>query len=149
MTEKYKPHAFLTADCIVIASGKIALVKRGNEPFKGMWALPGGFVNEGETFKEAAARELEEEVGLNIKDILKYSSQKDLIQVSPVFDRPDRDPRGRSITMGFMIEINDTLPLKALDDAAESDWFDLNELPELAFDHRDIIFAALKMWKSN
>lgn len=132
------PRPAVTADCVVIGSAAdssryVLLIQRGNEPYKGCWALPGGFMDMDETLEQCALRELKEETGLTPSgDITELKS----------FSTVDRDPRGRTITVAFLIE----MPLaeaKGGDDAADARWFPLNELPPLAFDHDEIIKEAL------
>ena len=132
------PRPAVTADCVVIGSAAdssryVLLIQRGNEPYKGCWALPGGFMDMDETLEQCALRELKEETGLTPSgDITELKS----------FSTVDRDPRGRTITVAFLIEMPLT-EAKGGDDAAEARWFPLNELPSLAFDHDEIIKEAL------
>ena len=132
------PRPAVTADCVVIgraadSSRYVLLIRRGNEPYKGCWALPGGFMNMDETLEQCALRELKEETGLTPSgDITELKS----------FSTVDRDPRGRTITVAHLIEMPLT-EVKGADDAAEAQWFPLNELPPLAFDHDEIIKEAL------
>jgi 8-oxo-dGTP diphosphatase len=113
----------------------ILLVKRGSEPFKGMWALPGGFVDEGEPLEDAARRELKEETGLEVNDLRQFYT----------FGDPDRDPRFRSVSVAHFAMLKPgSAPAKAGSDAEEVKWFPATELPDLAFDHSKIIAAALK-----
>lgn len=114
---------------------KVLLIKRGNDPFKGSYALPGGFPEMDELLVEAAKRELFEETGL--KDI-------ELKQLY-AFDAIDRDPRGRNISIAFVgyTELSNC-KLKAGDDASEAQWFPVDDLPQLAFDHERVINRAKK-----
>lgn len=118
--------------------GEVLLIQRGNYPFKDHWALPGGFVDAGETTAEAAARELREETGIDIP-------AADL-RLMTVADKPGRDPRGHAISIVYVAvapkDADDML--SAGDDAADTRWVHLNDLPHLdiAFDHRDILTAA-------
>ncbi|MEU1663589.1 NUDIX hydrolase [Streptomyces sparsogenes] len=116
-------------------SGHVLLVERGWPPHAGKWALPGGHANRGETSREAGARELGEETGVHVK-------AKDLRQIG-VFDHPDRDPRGRYVTVAYLAVVPANTPIVAMDDAADARWWPLNALPELAFDHADILAAAM------
>ncbi|RLD47116.1 MAG: NUDIX hydrolase [Bacteroidetes bacterium] len=134
-TEKkycYKyPRVATTVDAAVIIENRILLIKRGNEPFKDKWALPGGFVETDETLLEAAKRELEEETGVEINDLQQFRT----------YDAINRDPRHRTISTVFLsIDSSDrTLELNAGDDAAEALWWNINALPQLAFDHQKIV----------
>ncbi|MBQ8713919.1 MAG: NUDIX hydrolase [Prevotella sp.] len=136
-TYKY-PRPAVTADCVVITKEKeprVLLIERGFEPFKGCWALPGGFMNMDETTEQCAIRELEEETGLRVNDL----------QQIDTFSKVDRDPRGRTITVAYLIRIDEAVPVTGLDDAAKAAWFPLSTLPPLAFDHADIMAKAIKM----
>ena len=109
---------------------KVLLVKRGIEPFKGKWAIPGGFIQINESLEDAAKRELLQETG--IKNI--YMEQL------YTFGDPKRDPRERVVTVAYMALIpNENLKLRATTDAADVTWFSIKSLPELAFDHNKII----------
>ena len=118
----------LTADGAIIKEGKILLIERKNEPFKGKWALPGGFVEYGEKVEDAVVREVSEETGLDTK----------IIDIVGVYSDPTRDPRGHIVTVVYLLDILDG-ELKGSDDAADAKFFDLNDLPELAFDHNIIL----------
>lgn len=121
------------ADCIIIApegiKKKILLIKRGNDPFKGKWALPGGFVEMEEDLEDSARRELAEETGIALQSLKQFAA----------YGKPGRDPRGRNISVVYYHISENPLHATAGDDAAESCWFELNDLPELAFDHKEII----------
>ena len=138
-TYDYARPAF-TCDTVVFAgpasARKVLLVLRGAEPFRGHWALPGGFIDEGERVVEAARRELAEETGL--------IWEGPLVPVG-AFGDPDRDPRGWNVSAVYLADIGlDTPTVVGGDDAADAAWFFTDELPtELAFDHSDIIAAAL------
>lgn len=130
------PRPMLTADCMVVNDRKeILLVRRGNDPFKDCWALPGGFMEMDETIERCAVRELEEETGLHV-------SEQD-IKLIGVYSAPDRDPRGRTVTAAFFLTLSHSatqIPsIAAGDDAAEVRWWPLNALPPLAFDHAEIV----------
>lgn len=113
---------------------KILLIKRELEPFKDKWAIPGGFVLEGETLEQAAKRELSEET--NVKDIY--------LEQLYSFGDPNRDPRGWVITIAYYALISsDNLNILASTDAKDVKWFSVNKLPELAFDHDKILQTAL------
>jgi len=131
------PRPAVTADCIVItkeAEPKVLLIERGGEPFKGCWALPGGFMNMDETTEQCAFRELEEETGLKIGEVHQIGA----------YSRVDRDPRGRTITVAYLAVVDAPIAVKGQDDAAKAQWFPLSALPELAFDHADIMRDAVK-----
>jgi 8-oxo-dGTP diphosphatase len=116
---------------------EVLLIRRANEPFRGSWALPGGFVEMDEDVPDAASRELREETGLEIRP-------EELVEVG-VFGRPGRDPRGRTISVVYAARVSAGGGcVRAGDDAAEAEWFDAGALPELAFDHADVIPAALR-----
>ena len=123
----------LTVDGAVLKEEKILLIKRKNRPFKGKWALPGGFVEYGEKTEDAVVREVFEETGLKTKI-------KDLVGV---FSDPDRDPRGHTISVVYLLEICGGR-LKSGDDASDAKFFRLKELPELSFDHEVIIGDVLR-----
>jgi len=124
---KYKTPS-LTVDGIILEEKKILLIQRKNQPFKDKWALPGGFVEYGEKTEDAVTREVFEETGLNTKI-------KNLIGV---YSDPNRDPRGHTVTVVYNLETSGG-SLKASDDASKAEFFDLKDLPDLAFDHDVII----------
>ncbi len=117
----------VAADALIVKEGKIVLIRRGNEPFEGKWALPGGFVDAGESVEEACVREAKEETGLDVQ-------VKELVGV---FSKPERDPRG-TVGVAFLCEVMGG-KMKGGDDAREAAWFLLDGLPDLAFDHKEII----------
>jgi 8-oxo-dGTP diphosphatase len=122
--------------CGPSAARRVLLVKRGCEPFEGSWALPGGFVDEGERPVEAARRELAEETGVIWEGAM--------IPVG-AFGDPGRDPRGWTVSAVYLADIGlEEVQVAPGDDAAEARWFFADEMPEpLAFDHADIVAAAL------
>ena len=125
------PRPMLTADCMVTnLQGEILLVKRGNEPFKGCWALPGGFMEMEETIEHCAVRELEEETGLKIGE--------SEVRLIGIYSAPGRDPRGRTVTAAYAVNAG-SAEIVAGDDAAEVRWWPLDALPPLAFDHAEIV----------
>ena len=142
MTYTYKyPRPAVTADCIVItkeAEPKVLLIQRGDEPFKGAWAFPGGFMNMDETTEECAFRELEEETGLKVSTIHQIGA----------YSKVDRDPRGRTITVAYLAIVDSPLNVKGQDDAANAAWFPITDLPHLAFDHYDIMHDAVILYGS-
>lgn len=124
-----------TADVVVTTTdGRVLLIERGWPPHKGAWALPGGHVDPGETSLAAAARELAEEAGV-------YATQAELVQIG-VWDAPDRDPRGRYVTVAYHLEVVSGTPIEAGDDATNARWWPLSALPPLAFDHAAILDAV-------
>ena len=140
MSYVYKyPRPAVTADCIVFSrypKPQVLLIRRGNEHFKGEWAFPGGFLNMDETVQECARRELEEETGLVVQDI----------HLVGVYSRPGRDPRGHTVTPAFLSIMDYPLDVCGGDDAAQAQWFPLNQLPVLAFDHGEIISDAMRLF---
>ena len=123
----------LTVDAIIPYRGKIVVIRRRNEPFKGYYALPGGIVEYGETVEEAVLREVKEETGLDVK----------IHKLVGVYSDPNRDPRGHFVSICFI-----TLPvggeLKAGSDAKDIALFSLDNIPKLAFDHNKMIEDAKK-----
>jgi 8-oxo-dGTP diphosphatase len=117
-----------TVDAAIVDSGKIVLIKRVNPPFKDCWALPGGFVDVGETVEAACVREAKEETSLDVE----------ILRLVGVYSDPKRDPRGHTVGIVFLCKACGGV-LKAADDAKEAGWFDLNGLPKLAFDHERIV----------
>ena len=117
-----------TVDALIIENEKIVLIKRGTEPFRGKWALPGGFVDSGETAEGACVREAKEETGLEVK----------VEKLVGVFSEPGRDPERGTIAVAYFCSMGGG-ELKGGDDAQKAEWFPLEELPELAFDHKKII----------
>ncbi|TXF88889.1 NUDIX hydrolase [Neolewinella aurantiaca] len=132
------PRPSVTVDIVVYGYDggkqlKMLLIERGGEPFKGHWALPGGFVDLDEDLETAALRELEEETG--VKDLF--------VEQLYTYGAVNRDPRGRVISVAYFSLVNlQDHPAVASSDATKAEWFPLNELPELAFDHSDIIKKA-------
>lgn len=128
----------VTVDSVVFCTAgkenKVLLIQRGQEPFQGQWALPGGFLEEEETLESGAKRELEEETGIRMQGLLEVGA----------FGEPGRDPRGRTISVAFWGVLGSEKSLKAADDAAEARWFPVDELPPLAFDHKRILQAAME-----
>lgn len=135
-TYKY-PHPALTADCVVFGIDNhelfVLLVERGNEPFKGTWAFPGGFMNMDETAEECAIRELQEETGLQIDGLRQIGA----------FSAVHRDPRERVVSVVFYA-FSPMSVVKGGDDAHQAKWFPVSKVPQLAFDHDEILSAALQ-----
>lgn len=138
-TYKY-PHPALTADCVVFGFDgkdlKILLIERGNEPCKGCWAFPGGFMNIDETIEQCARRELEEETGLKLAKIEQFHT----------FSEVNRDPRERVVTVAFFALVKQA-EVKGGDDAARAQWFPIKDIPQLAFDHDNILRHAQRTLK--
>ena len=129
------PHPSVTTDCVIFGFDgtrmKVLLVQRGIEPYKGRWAFPGGFLQMDESAEEGALRELREETGLSGAFIRQFHT----------FSAPERDPRERVITIAFyaLVRIEE---VTGGDDAADARWFALDEVPQLAFDHDQILRTA-------
>ena len=135
------PRPCVTVDAVVfnLEITEVLLIQRKNEPGKGQWALPGGFIEIDEELEESVARELMEETGIDCPGPWK--------QVG-AYGRVDRDPRGRVIMIAFTTLLNkDKNCLEAGDDAQDARWFSLKEIPEMAFDHPDVVKNALKLQK--
>lgn len=135
-TYKY-PRPMVTVDIAVIKQNtrELLLIKRKNDPFKGSWALPGGFVDKDEALIDAAKRELAEETGITGQELKQLAA----------FGDPGRDPRGHTISIVFYtLMANQQLTATAADDAADAQWYSLNHLPPLAFDHQKIINTLKK-----
>lgn len=137
-TYKY-PRPAVTADCIVLTKEepKVLLIQRANEPFKGCWAFPGGFMEMDETTEQCAIRELKEETGLEVSEITEIGC----------YSKVDRDPRGRTITIVYLAIVDNPMEVTGLDDAAKAEWFPINDLPNLAFDHKEIMANVLKIYR--
>lgn len=129
------PHPSVTTDCVIFgfdgARLMVLLIQRGMEPYKGQWAFPGGFLEMEESAEEGALRELREETGLRGAYIRQFHT----------FTAPQRDPRERVITIAYyaLVRMQD---VKGGDDAADARWFALTEVPQLAFDHDQILRKA-------
>ncbi len=136
------PRAALTVDCVVFGFDegelKVLLIQRALEPFKGRWALPGGFVRVDETLDDAARRELQEEAGL----------REVFLEQLYTFGAVNRDPRERVVSVAYyaLVKLSGH-ETKAATDAADARWFPISEAPKLAFDHGDILAAALARLK--
>jgi 8-oxo-dGTP diphosphatase len=123
----------LTVDGILVEEKRLLLIKRNHDPFKDEWALPGGFVEYGETTEDAIIREMKEETGLITK----------VCTLSGVYSDPKRDPRGHTVSIVYIVK-KDGGTLEGGDDAAEARFFALEQLPSLAFDHHQIIKDAFR-----
>jgi 8-oxo-dGTP diphosphatase len=133
------PRPAVTSDIAVLRLEdvpEILLIQRKDQPFKDMWALPGGFMEMEESLEDAARRELVEETGIKAGELIRFDT----------YDKPDRDPRGRTITQVFVMiwKIEMGTP-EAGSDAADLRWFALSELPDLAFDHATILADVIIM----
>lgn len=132
------PRPALAVDCVIFRKSgeglQVLLVKRKNPPYEGRWAFPGGFMEMDETLEEAAARELEEETGLEDVTLMQLHA----------FSKIGRDPRTRVISVVFTGRVSpERSAVTGRDDAAEARWFCTNECPPLAFDHEEILQMAL------
>ncbi len=129
----------VTADGIVTRGNEILLIKRGAEPFKGNYALPGGFLDYGERLEECVVREVLEETGLSTR----------IVDLVGVYSSPDRDPRGHFVTAVYHLEpVSGTV--RAGDDASDAEWVPMDKLPKFAFDHGRIVqdFVSSRRSKS-
>lgn len=128
---------FLTVDIVLFKATSegtfVLLIQRKNEPCKLCWALPGGFVDENENPDTAAARELFEETSI-----------KATLQQLQVFGKPNRDPRGHVVSVAYIGWVDNSVLALAADDALNACWFNVSDLPQLAFDHEEIIKFAMK-----
>lgn len=140
MTYTYQyPRPAVSADCVVVTTEdvpKVLLIQRGNEPYKGHWAFPGGFMNMDETAEQCAIRELEEETGLVVERVRQIGA----------YSKVDRDPRGRTISVAYLAMVASQITVAGHDDAAQAAWFPLTDLPVLAFDHQDIMADAIALY---
>lgn len=136
MYEYEHPRPAVTTDIVLFSTAngarRLLLVERGSEPFRGCWALPGGFLEPQETLEECARRELAEETGITGVELRQLQA----------FSEPDRDPRGRVISVAFRGTLDGVPGPSAGSDAAAARWFPLDALPELAFDHAQIVAVA-------
>lgn len=132
------PRPAVGTDAILFAGTpgrlKVLLIKRKHEPYKDRWAFPGGFVDIDETIEHAVYRELEEETGITGVQLKRLD----------IFDAIDRDPRSRIMSVAHVGVTSEILPVQAQDDALEARWFDVSNLPPLAFDHDDMLQRALQ-----
>lgn len=133
------PRPALTVDVVVFGfTGsriEVMLIQRRNDPFKGSWAFPGGFVDHMEDIPIAAARELEEETGLKNHHLVEFGA----------FGKPSRDPRGHTVSIAFWALVNkEDVDIQPGDDAADVAWFQLTSVPQLAFDHQEMLQKALR-----
>lgn len=139
-TYKY-PRPAVTADCVVItreAEPRVLLIKRGGEPFKDCWAIPGGFMEMDETTEQCAVRELKEETGIAISDIHQIGA----------YSKVDRDPRGRTVSVAYLAITDKAQDAIGQDDATEAKWWPLTALPKMAFDHDDIMRDSVRLYQN-
>lgn len=135
----FQQNLSLTVDAVIFGYDakdglSVLLIKRLLEPFKGQWAIPGGFLLAGESLEQAVERELEEETGIKVN----------YLEQLYTFGKPDRDPRKHIVTVAYYGLVRRNLfELYAATDAADAQWFNIKELPLLAFDHADIFKLAL------
>ena len=131
----------MSCDCVLLSKEaseyQVLLIQRGKEPYKNYWAFPGGFLEMNETLEQCAKRELQEETGIVVSEI----------SFVCMVDKIDRDPRGRVISGIYtaMIDKNSVIA-KADDDAKALKWFNISELPNLAFDHEALILKVFRFW---
>jgi len=130
-------NVFVAVDSVILKTVNntrlLLLIKRKKTPFQNTWALPGGFIEEHEDLTVAAARELYEETQIKASDLVQLKA----------FGKPYRDPRNHVISVAFLGFVASDAEAIAADDASEAQWFSVNELPKLAFDHAEIINFAL------
>lgn len=124
----------MAVDAVLVDRGKLLVVLRRHEPFRGQPALPGGFVELGETVADAVRREVREETGLEL----------DLGRLIGVYSDPDRDPRGHTISIAYEVARRSAAAPRAGSDAADIAWLDIDEMPRLAFDHSTILADYLR-----
>lgn len=133
----YTSKIFVTVDVVLVRPNvekELLLIKRLKDPFKDCWALPGGFVDENEDLGDAAKRELLEETTITVDQLYQIGA----------FGKPFRDPRSHTVSIAFFGEVTKETIATAADDAKEAKWFPIDALPDLAFDHKEIINEALK-----
>lgn len=135
------PRPMVTVDMVILTredKPRVLLIRRAADPFAGMWALPGGYIDMDEDLPDAARRELFEETGV----------RADTVDQLGTFGAPGRDPRGRTISVAYLARVAPDIEPQAGDDAKEAAWHPLHRLPELAFDHKEILTLAKKRLNS-
>jgi len=134
-------HILLTVDALVFTKGadgwQLLLVRRKHDPNKGMWAIPGGFVEDDEELEAAAIRELHEETGLQLSSMTQLHT----------FGKVGRDPRGRTVSVVYYAFAGDAHKVQGADDAAEAAWVNIKDITALAFDHMEVLTLALDVLK--
>ena len=138
----YPQNIKIAADSLVFSKSngqlQLLLIERGNEPFKGMWAFPGGFVEDDEDLEAAALRELHEETGMELHTMKQLHT----------FGTPGRDPRGRTVSVVYYAVVDaDEHSVKGGDDAAAASWVNVKDITALAFDHKEVLNFALQLLK--
>ena len=135
-TYKY-PRPAVTADAVVITKNErrmVLLILRANEPYRGCWAFPGGFMDVDETAEQCAFRELKEETGLQLSEAIQIGCYYDV----------NRDPRERTLSVAYLMLVDNVVSVSGQDDAVQAKWWPIDELPILTFDHKQIIDALKK-----
>ena len=136
------PRPAVTAESVVFCNGSdglsVLLIERMNEPFKGCWAFPGGYMEMDEDAEDCAKRELKEETGLEIRAMRQLGAFTDV----------NRDPRGRTVSIAYYAVIEKS-EVKGADDAIQAKWYPVDSIPVLAFDHDKILRQALEVITSN
>ncbi len=138
------PRIDVTVDVVALASvddvPQVLVVRRGNPPFEGAWALPGGYLEVDEDLATSAARELAEETGLQVAPAA--------LRQLGAYGAPDRDPRGRTISVAHVIRLHRAQEVAGADDAADAAWLPVQEAlaSDLAFDHAVIVRDAIETW---
>jgi 8-oxo-dGTP diphosphatase len=123
----------LTTDCVIFnPEARVLLIRRGHQPFRGAYALPGGFVDVGETTDSACRREVEEETGLEVHDL----------RLVGVYSDPSRDPRGHTVSIAYVVRLPEPVAPRPGSDAASAEWVDDWRNLKLAFDHAKILADA-------
>lgn len=134
----YISKIFVTVDAVVTKENSVLLIKRLKAPFQDCWALPGGFVDENEDLLDAVKRELYEETTIRATDFVQIGA----------FGNPNRDPRHHTVSVIYWTKVADDTQAIASDDAKEAEWFPIDDLPELAFDHQEILTYTFKKFKN-
>jgi 8-oxo-dGTP diphosphatase len=131
---RYSPSPSLAVDGVLVKDSEVLLIRRKSSPHEGEFALPGGFVQLGETVVNAVLRELKEETAIDAR----------IVRLVGVYSDPKRDPRGHTVSVAFLLEYVAGSP-QGGDDASEARFFPLDELPDLAFDHGKILADTIRL----
>lgn len=138
---KYLPKQFVTVDVLLFRKKEndfeVLFIQRLKEPFKDSWAIPGGFLDEGEDLLTAALRELKEETSVELTDLTQLKA----------YGHPNRDPRHHTISVVFWTLLHIDVKVQAMDDAKDYRWFSIDKLPPLAFDHAEIVQDGIEVLK--